>query len=99
MWKKKERNVQMFHGSASATTIVDKVVTDDGVASVKTVSKSLKERYKELPEKENFSLEAQLKAGVKLQEVNSNVLSPEEPNLEKLPNEPVESTESSDTTE
>lgn len=99
MWKKKERNVQMFHGSASATTIVDKVVTDDGVTSVKTVSKSLKERYKELPEKENFSLEAQLKAGVKLQVVNSNVLSPDEPNLSQLPNEPVEPVEPTEPTE
>lgn len=99
MFKKKERNVQLFHGSASSTTIVDKVVTDDGVTSVKIVSKSLKERYKELPEKENFSLEAQLKAGVKLQEVNSNVLSPDEPDLSQLPNEPVESTESTEPTE
>lgn len=99
MWKKKERNVQMFHGSASSTTIVDKVVTDDGVTSVKIVSKSLKERYKELPEKENFSLEAQLKAGVKLQEVNSNVLSPDEPDLSQLPNESVESTEPTESTE
>lgn len=99
MWKKKERNVQMFHGSASSTTIVDKVVTDDGVTSVKIVSKSLKERYKELPEKENFSLEAQLKAGVKLQEVNSNVLSPDEPDLTQLPKETVEPVEPTEPTE
>lgn len=99
MWKKKERNVQMFHGSASSTTIVDKVVTDDGVTSVKIVSKSLQERYKELPEKENFSLEAQLKAGVKLQEVNSNVLSPDEPDLSQLPNESVEPVEPIEPTE
>ena len=89
MWKKNERNVRMFHGSEASTQFVNHVVTDNGVTKVKTVSVSLADRYKELPDKKNFDLDAQLKAGVKLQEVQTNLLSPDEPNLSQIPNEPI----------
>lgn len=93
MWKKVERNVRFHHGMESSTTHVEHVVTDNGVTKVKLVSSALSDRYKELPDRKNFDLDAQIKAGVKLQEVNSNVLSPDEPDLTKLPNEPVEPVE------
>lgn len=99
MWKKKERNVQMFHGSESSTQFVDHVVTDNGVTKVKTVSTSLADRYEQLPDKKNFDLDAQLKAGVKLQEVPTNVLSPDEPDFSKLPIEPIKPIEEEETEE
>lgn len=83
----------MFHGCEASTQIVDHVVTDNDVTKVKTVSTSLADRYKELPDKKNFDLDSQLKAGVKLQEVPTNILSPDEPDFSKLPNEPVKTEE------
>ena len=99
MWKKVERNVQMHHGSASCTTVVDTVVTDNGVSRVKTVPKRLDVQYKQLPDAENFSLEAQIKAGVKLEEVNTNLLSGELPVDLPIPNKPVEPEEPTEQTE
>lgn len=78
MWKKVNPNYKMFHGSAGSCQVIDKV-HQDNVLRTKLVRKSLNSHYKELSDVKNFSLEAQLKAGVKLQEVNSNVLSSELP--------------------
>lgn len=99
MFKKIERNVRLHHGMEASTIHVDHVVTDNGVTKVKLVSSALSDRYKELPDRKNFDLDAQIKAGVKLQEVNSNILSPEEPDFSKIPNETVETEVTEDTTE
>lgn len=93
MWKKVNPNYRMFHGSAGSCQVIDKVFQDD-VLRAKTVRKSLSVKYPDLPDRENFGLEAQLKAGVKLSEVNSNVLSSELPDSVFNSGEEVESSES-----
>lgn len=97
MYKKVENNTQMFRGGVSSTSVMQTVVTDNGVRKSELVHPTLKQHYKVLPDVENFSLEAQLEAGVKLQEVNSNLLIGELPDNLPLPQEqvtePVEPTE------
>lgn len=99
MWKKVERNIQLHHGMEASTMCVDNVVTDNGVSRVKLVSRSLADRYKELPDKKNFDLDAQIKAGARLQEVPTNILSPDEPDLSNIPPETVVTEETQETTE
>lgn len=65
--------VRLSRGSAISTSIVEKTQAD-GVTRSKLVHKSLETAYPDRLDAENFSLDKQLKAGVKLKEVNSVLL-------------------------
>lgn len=65
----------LLNGCGPASTIVCEKNFVNGVERTKFVSKTLDEAYKLLPSVDNFSLENQLKAGVSLQPVDSNLLS------------------------
>lgn len=66
--------VRLSRGSAISTSIVEKT-QDDGVTRSMLVHKSLESVYPDRLDADNFSLDKQLKAGVKLKEVNSVLLS------------------------
>ena len=79
MWKKVPLNTQMARGFSASCQVLETSVSESGVKIVSLETKSVRDKYPELPDSSNYSLEAQLKAGVKLEDVNSKVLSPELP--------------------
>ena len=79
MWKKVPLNTTMARGFSASCQVLETSTSDQGVKTVSLVTKSVVDKYPELPDSSNYSLEAQLKSGVRLEDVNSKVLSPELP--------------------
>ncbi len=79
MWKKVPLKTQMARGFSASCQVLDKSVSESGVKTVSLVTKSVNTQYPELSDVSNYSLDAQLKAGVRLEDVNSKVLFPELP--------------------
>ena len=72
-FKKIPPKVRLCAGAPSASLVVEKLDCD-GVQMVSVTHKKLQDIYPKQISADNFSLDAQIKAGVKLKEVSSELL-------------------------
>ena len=100
MFKKISPNYRMSGASGGIATIATKQVDVDGVTKVESVLSDPAEVFPPLPSPDNFTLKAQLDAGVQLHEVPCNLINPSQRSLqsvaEKLnvePEKPVDENE------
>lgn len=73
MFKKIPPKVKLLAGCGAAATVIDKV-QDNGISRVSVSHKSFKEAFPSRLPAENFELQKQIEAGVKLEQVDTQVL-------------------------
>lgn len=72
-FKKIPPKVRLSAGAPSASLVVE-TLDCDGVQMVSVTHKKFQDKYPKQTSADNFSLDAQIKAGVKLKEVSSELL-------------------------
>lgn len=76
MFKKISPNYQMSGSTGGIVTVASKRLNVNGVEKIERLLSDPKDVFPDLPSPENFSLKAQIDAGVRLDPVNSMLLNP-----------------------